>query len=513
MSTTIFISSVQKEFSTERRALKDFILGDPLLRRFFDVFLFEDLPASDRLAEDVYLEGVDRCTIYIGLFGKEYGIENADGLSSTEREFDRATERYKTRLIYIKGDEKVDRHPKMAALIDKAGPQLIRRRFDGPSGLTTAVYASLVDLLEATGGLRTRPFDASACPDATIQDISEENVRWFLGRARNERKFALDQNTPVEQVLTHLNLLDRSLPTHTAVLLFGREPQRFLLTSEVKCMHFHGTMVQKPIPSYQVFKGTLFTLVDQALDFVMSKIARSVGTRVNGPEAPVTYELPREAVSEAIVNAIVHRDYASNASIQVMLFVDRLEVWNPGQLPTTLTIGDLRKPHASIPHNPLICEPMFLARYVEKAGSGILDMIDLCMKAGLRTPDFRQDGGQFVQTIWRPKPKAQEVQEGAQSGVQLGVQLGSRPESQPESRPESLDRKVLSALQSQILGKSEISAILGQKKVSGQLNKVIRSLLSQGLVEYTIPDKPMSRLQKYRLTDKGREAVIKRFED
>ena len=61
----------------------------------------------------------------------------------------------------------------------------------------------------------------------------------------------------------------------------------------------------------------------------------------------------------------------------------------------------LRVPHASIPRNPLICEPMFLARYVEKAGSGILDMIALCRQAGLPEPEFRQDGGQFVQTLWR----------------------------------------------------------------------------------------------------------------
>jgi len=511
MSSIIFISSVQKEFTRERRALKEFILGDPLLKRFFDVFLFEDLPASDRIADDVYLEGVDRCAIYIGLFGREYGIENADGLSSTEREFDRATERHKTRFIYIKGDENVVRHPKMAALISKAGPQLIRRRFEDASGLTTAVYASLVDHLEVTGGLRTRPFDASACPDATIQDISEENVRWFLGRARNERKFALDQNTPVEQVLTHLNLLDRSLPTHAAVLLFGREPQRFLLTSEVKCMHFHGTMVQKPIPSYQVFKGTLFTLVDQALDFVMSKIARSVGTRVNGPEAPVTYELPREAVSEAIVNAIVHRDYASNASVQVMLFSDRLDVWNPGYLPTTLTIEDLRKPHASIPHNPLICEPMFLARYVEKAGSGILDMIDQCKKAGLRTPGLRQEGGQFVQTLWRPKPKrvrnraepAQPTQSPTQSGAHE-AQVEAY-EAQVELLP--IDMSLLTACLNKPMTAKELMIAAGYRTRTGNFKRSLKKLLQANLLELTISDRPRSRLQKYRLTDKGREAL------
>ncbi len=166
-------------------------------------------------------------------------------------------------------------------------------------------------------------------------------------------------------------------------------------------MHFHGTEVRKPIPSYQIYKGNLFDLVDQAVDFVMSKITRAVGTRAKSAQAPVTYELPKEAVAEAVVNAVGHRDYASNASVQVMLFSDRLEVWNPGQLPPSLTPELLRRPHASIPHNPMVAEPLFLARYIEKAGSGTLDMIDLCRKAGLPQPEFRQDGGQFVQTLWR----------------------------------------------------------------------------------------------------------------
>ena len=112
-------------------------------------------------------------------------------------------------------------------------------------------------------------------------------------------------------------------------------------------------------------------------------------------------ELPAGAVTEAIVNAVAHRDYASHASAQIMLFADRLEVWNPGELPPQLTFELLMRPHASIPRNPLIAEPMFLARYAEKAGSGILDMIARCREAGLPDPRFHQTGGQFVQTISR----------------------------------------------------------------------------------------------------------------
>jgi len=168
-------------------------------------------------------------------------------------------------------------------------------------------------------------------------------------------------------------------------------------------MHFHGTEICKPIPSYQIYKGTVFDLVDQATDFVMSKITRAVGTRALGPEAPVEYELPAKAVAEAIVNAVAHRDYASNASVQVSLFSDRLEIWNPGELPPPLTMERLRVPHPSIPRNPLVADPLFLARYIEKVGTGTLDMIALLREAGLPEPEFRQDGGMFVQTIWRDR--------------------------------------------------------------------------------------------------------------
>ena len=397
----LFVSSVQKEMQHERRTIKEFIEGDALLRRYFKVFLFEDLPASDRKSDDVYLQEVEQCDLYVGIFGKEYGAEDAKGISPTEREFDLASAKGKPRLIFIKGTDDKARHPKMKTLVRKAGSQLIRRRFNDSPDLTAALYAALVEYLEGMGDLRTLPFDASACYRATMNDLSEETLRWFLGTARRERQYILSESTTIETALAHMNLLDHGEPTHAAVLLFGKEPQRFLITSEVKCLHFHGTEVRKPIPSYQIYKGTVFELVNQAVDFVLSKINRSIGTREHSVQAPADYELPQEAVREAIVNAVAHRDYTSNASVQVMLFVDRLEIWNPGKLPPPLTPELLRRPHPSIPRNPLIADPLYLARYIEKAGSGTLDMIERCNASGLPEPDFEQRAGQWVVTMWR----------------------------------------------------------------------------------------------------------------
>jgi ATP-dependent DNA helicase RecG len=397
----LFISSVQKELQSERRAIKDYVQNDPLLRRFFDVFLFEDLPASDRKADDVYLEEVEQCDVYIGLFGNEYGTDDAKEISPTEKEFNLASDKGKPRLIFIKGTDDKPRHPKMLKLIRKAGSQLIRRRFDEIPDLTAGLYAALIEHMERSGDLRTLPFDTSACPRATINDLPQEKIRWFLELAKRERNYPLSAKSSRDKALTHLNLLDNGNPTHAAVLLFGKEPQRFLPTSEIKCIHFHGTAVHKPLPSYQIYKGTVFELVDQAVDFVLSKINRHIGTREQSAQAPAEYEFPKEAVSEAIVNAVAHRDYTNNASVQVMLFADRLEVWNPGELPPSLTPERLREPHASIPRNPLIAEPLYLVRYIEKAGSGTLDMIERCTEAGLPSPDFEERAGQFVTTLWR----------------------------------------------------------------------------------------------------------------
>lgn len=398
---TIFVSSVQKELADCRHAVKAFIENDPLLGRFFRVFLFEDLPARDRRADAVYLAELDGCAIYVGLFGNDYGFEDTDGLSPTEREFDRATAQCKPRFIFVKGESDKQRHPKMQTLIHKAGSQLIRRRFNSIADLNAAVYASLVDYLETCGIVQTRPFEERPCSDATIKDLNVQAVRDFVSSARLERQFSLPVKAPLPDILTHLHLLHQGRPTNAALLLFGRDPQRFLPCAEVRCMHFHGTEIQRPVPFYRIFKGTVFGQVDMAVDFVMSKLNRSVGTRAESSQAPVRDEIPHDVIREAIVNAVAHRDYISAGAVQVSVFADRVEVWNPGTLPASLTTESLRHPHGSIPQNHRLCEVLFLARYIEKYGTGTLMMIRESLAHDLPEPSFAQRGGEFTVALWR----------------------------------------------------------------------------------------------------------------
>ncbi|MDD5306231.1 MAG: ATP-binding protein [Deltaproteobacteria bacterium] len=496
MIERIFVSSAQKEFAAERRAIRDFVHGDALLRRFFEVFLFEDLPATDRRADEVYLDEVGRCCVYVGLFGNDYRNEDAAGLSPTEREFDEATRTGKVRLIFVKGADDGGKHEKMRALIEKAGAQLIRRRFIDIPELRTGLYAALVQLLEDREQVCTGPFDAAACRDATLADLSEEEIRRFVGIARRVRAFPLAEATDPGTVLEHLHLVRDGRPTNAAVLLFGKDPQRFLISSEIKCAHFHGTTVAKPIPFYRTYKGTVFETTDQAVDFVLSKINLAVGTREHSAQAPVAYEMPPEVVREAVVNAVAHRDYTSNASVQVMLFSDRLEVWNPGTLPPSLTLEKLRQPHGSVPGNPLLAVPMYLSGYIERMGTGTGDMIARCRDAGLAEPEFALTDG-FVVTIRRRPERAFEAVGGVTgevTGVVAGVVAG-------EVTGE-VARLIL--VMNGTMKRQEIQAILGLKHEDHFRGAYLVPALDAGFIEMTIPEKPTSRLQRYRLTPKGR---------
>ena len=398
----IFISRAPKEFVTLRHDLKAFLMGDAFLRRFVaEVFLFEELPASDQRADRLYLAEVERCDLYLGILGYEYGAEDTHGVSPTEHEYLHATKHGKPRLIYVWGADETRRAPRMSNLIRRVSAELVRRRVEDTNALNAEVYASLVDYLDRQGSLRTPPFDTAPCDGATVADLSRRRIDWLLETARRERGFPLKPGATTEALLKHLNLIDGRRPTNAAVLLFGAAPQRFHRTAETKCVFCHGAEYRRPFASQQIHTGDLFEQADQARDFVLAKINRPVGTRATSITAPATYELPPDAVGEAIVNAIAHRDYHSHASVEVRLFADRLEVWNPGSLPGTLTLADLRTDHPSIPANPLIAESLYLTRYIEKAGSGTQRMIELCREAGLPAPDFELRGGSFVVTPWR----------------------------------------------------------------------------------------------------------------
>lgn len=400
----IFISSVQAEFSSERKMLYDYIRQDALLGQFFEPFIFEKLPSADISAQQAYLSEAAQSDIYLGILGQQYGNEDASGVSPTEREYQQATENHRYRIAFIKRAS--DRHPKQQSFIEKVQSQLVRKSFADYEELRTAVYSSLVRYLEEKEIIRRFPFDATLHPSATIDTMDPEKVRIFVERARSKRGYPLTMEDGIEAILRSMNLIaEDGRLTNSALLLFAKDPQACFLPSEVKCAQFYGTKVQKPAPYYQVFHGNVFELVDQAKAFVINHIDAWVGD--HSTDDNIVYELPVKAVHEALVNAIVHRDYTRNSSVQVMLFKDRLEVWNPGQLPYGLTPAKLAGKHSSEPTNPILAHPVYLAGYIDRLGTGTNDLIDACVDKGLKTPEFIQDED-FCTIIWRKNASGQQ---------------------------------------------------------------------------------------------------------
>jgi len=117
----------------------------------------------------------------VGLFGLEYGSEDEEGISPTEREFVRATDMGAHRLIFVKGADDT-RHPKMRALIRKAQAGLIRKRFNTTAELVAGLYAALVEYLEGKELIRWGPFDAAPCAKATLDDLDGERMRSSFAR-------------------------------------------------------------------------------------------------------------------------------------------------------------------------------------------------------------------------------------------------------------------------------------------------------------------------------------------
>ena len=483
----VFISSVQREFERERRQLCDYIRTDALLGQFFVPFIFEDLPASEISAQKAYLTQAAECHIYLGIFGTQYGYEDAEGVSPTEREYDTATAHFAHRLTYTLRTE-TPRHPKEQAFISKVEQDVVRRGFSTYEELRTAVYNSLIDYLVKKEVIRRVPFDAAAHPTATYDDIDPERVRTFVEKAKEKRKFPLAVSDSMEKVFSSIHVLtDDGRLTNSALLLFAKDPQRFFRTSEVRCAQFYGTKVEKPIRNYQVYTGTLFEMIDKAVGFVMSRIDARVGKRDQSADAPVEYELPESAVAEAIANAVAHRDYTSNGSVQVMLFRDRLEVWNPGRLPDGFTVQKLREMHSSEPTNPVIAHPLFLTGYIEHLGTGTTDMIADCAEYGLRAPEFIQ-AEDFRTVIWRKEKVTEREEKVIEHGEKVTEQDAKSNRAEAKSnrvRLTAKQQKVLEFCDEMPRTAQEILEMIGVKYQTRTLQQYVTKLVLAGVLRPT----------------------------
>ncbi len=223
-----------------------------------------------------------------------------------------------------------------------------------------------------------------------ISDISREKVEKYIeiSEKSGRRHFKEDWLT----VLKKIELV-RDRVTWAAVLLFGRDERVFLSQASVHCGRFKGSRTN--ILDDVMIEGDLTKQVEGAMDFIKKHI--SVRYEFTGEaRRKEVWEYPLDALREAIINAIVHRDYTINSTVYVEVYDDRIEIVSPGKLPPGLSIDELySEEHRSVIRNKLIAQVFYDMGYIERYGSGTTRIMELCRENGLPEPEFRESGMWF----------------------------------------------------------------------------------------------------------------------
>ena len=349
-------------------------------------------------------------------------------------------------------------------------------------------------------------FDKTPCENFKIdRDLTPEAWERFAARAR------IPEGMDPIVALENLHLLEGGTMTHAGAWLLAKDITRYTLTAGVTCAVLRG-VTNTHIIDLKNFTGDICAIYDDCIAYMQAKLNTALIPHAHGRDERL--ELPEDALREAMVNAIAHRDYRSTANVQVHIFYDRLEIVTPGGLPAGMREKDLGI--RSVPRNPLLFGMFHRMGMVEQIGSGIRRIRQECRDYGVEEPVIEVSDNWVVTTFKRQVEHSGQITPHVTEQVpyryptipeQVKIRLESRPESKPESRPGSLELRVLALLIEAPLSKSTIANSLGHRSVSAGLNKVIRSLRKDGLIEYTIPEKPGSRLQKYQITENGRNRL------
>jgi predicted HTH transcriptional regulator len=240
-------------------------------------------------------------------------------------------------------------------------------------------------LMQASGTIYA---DEMIIPATSVNDID-----LFVFRDFYEREYgtSIEQSgLPLEKLLTHLKLMKEGCLTLAGVLIFGDKPSRIRPQYVVKAVAFPGTDVcGNEYLDSEDFGGRLFNQYKDAMAFLKRNLRKV--QRNQNVNFPGILEIPEIAMEEAVVNALVHRDYFIDSSIRIFIFDDRVEIISPGKLPNTATIDNIKQ-GIQIARNPILLSfvPKLKIPY-HGIGSGIRRMMAECRIAGVKEPEFIED--------------------------------------------------------------------------------------------------------------------------
>ena len=334
-------------------------------------------------------------------------------------------------------------------------------------------------LFQMTDQFHADELPTKAGPDALDKLPFRDFLRDVYKRDYPESKAELIQ------LLQNLNLATSTGVLNLAgLLLFAEEPERYKPQFVVKAIHYPGNDIHaSEYLDSEDFAGPLRKLFDGAMAFILRNLRKvQAGRGVNTSGVP---EIPPVVFEELLVNALVHRDYLISAPIRLFVFDDRIEIVSPGHLPDHLTVEHIRAGNSNI-RNPILVSHVAKGLLPYRGlGSGVKRALEEWPEI-----DFmdNRDGCLFTAAVRRQ---------------------GRPTQSATQSATQSTDpvQRLVAALQAEALPASALREALQIKHRPTFRKNYLHPALERGLIEYTIPDKPNSRLQKYRLTKTGHERL------
>jgi ATP-dependent DNA helicase RecG len=231
-----------------------------------------------------------------------------------------------------------------------------------------------------------RHWDGVPVPGVGVGDLDAAALAWFRRQALKSQRLSpevLDE--PDAPLLDKLHLRENAYLKRAALLLFHPDPERFVTGAFVKIGYFENNVDLR----YQdEAHGSLFSQVTRTVEVLKAKYLKA-WISYEGLQRVETWPVPEPALREAVLNAVVHKDYASAIPTQISVYPDRLMIWNPGQLPPQWTVESLLGKHASQPFNPDLANAFFRAGLIEAWGRGIERIVQACRQAGLPDPELR----------------------------------------------------------------------------------------------------------------------------
>lgn len=242
-----------------------------------------------------------------------------------------------------------------------------------------------------------KKWDGMPVPNVQVEDLKADTFTFF--KEKGIKSGRIDEgsrnDTPL-QVLENLKLVENNYLNRAAVMLFHPDPEKFVSGAYIKIGFFR---TDSDLLFQDEIHGNLFEQVEKTVDFLLTKYTKAL-ISYEGLTRVETYEYPKDALREAVLNAVAHKDYTGPYPIQISVYPDKIMIWNYGRLPENWTVEDLLDKHSSQPRNPDIATAFFRSGYVESWGRGMDKMKNLCIEAKIPVPQFSCKGNDFW-TVFR----------------------------------------------------------------------------------------------------------------